>query len=198
MLIRPDVAATNTAVARKAPGPGMQGPTGYSSFSIESLIAPSQPRVQPPLFTGGLLAVQGTAVEGFIPPHIACSLAGAGLRLSPEMSIFPRPIASALPVRTTQGLLGQNYAQLVNVSSAGLLSLSPSGQLVSGCLRPWDMSASDRHLSAAGKEKTSSDSASAKTSQPQEPSGRFVLKRLVNVILSSLSTVTNTYNYVYV
>ncbi|KAK2190979.1 hypothetical protein NP493_63g01000 [Ridgeia piscesae] len=184
MLIRPDVAATSTAVARKALGPGMQGPTGYSSFSIESLIAPSQPRVQPPLFNGGLLAVQGTAVEGFIPPHIACSLAGAGLRLSPEMSIFPRPIASALPVHTTQGILGQNYAQLVNVSSAGLLSLSPSGQLVSGCLRPWDMSTSDRHLSAvgclAGKVKTSSDSASAKTSQPQEPSGMFVLKQLVN------------------
>lgn len=171
MLIRPDNAVTSTAVSRKLPGLGMQGQTGYSSFSIESLIAPSQPRTQPPLLNGGLLAGQGTAVEGFIPPHIACSLAGAGLRLSSEMSIFPRPISTALPVHST---LGQNYAQLVNVSSSGLLSLSPNGQLVSGCLRPWDMAASDRHLLAvdcrAGKEKTS-DSVNGKTSQTQETSG---------------------------
>ena len=167
-------------MSKKRLGSGMQGPTGFSTFSIESLIAPSQPRVPSPLHTGRLMGVPGTAraVEGFIPPHIACSLAGAGLRLSPEMSIFLRPVATALPDHATRTLFGQNYAQLVNVASSGLLSHhSPTGQAMpGGSLRPWDVAPTDCHH---GMDKTTDSATKGRTRQPHERSpGRSLVVRL--------------------
>ena len=153
-------------------GSGMQGPTGFSTFSIESLIAPSQPRVPSPIHNGRQMGVPGTAgaVEGFIPPHIACSLAGAGLRLSPEMSIFLRPVATALPDHATRTLFGQNYAQLVNVASSGLLSHhSPTGHSMSGALRSWDVAPTDCHQTTDAVTK-------GRTRQPHDTSpGRLLI-----------------------
>ena len=163
-------------------GSRMQGPTGYSTFSIESLIAPSKPRVPSPLHNDRLMGVPGTAgaVEGFIPPHIACSLAGAGLRLSPEMSIFLRPVATVLPDHATRTLFGQNYAQLVNVASSGLLSHhSPTGQSMSGPLRPWDVAPKDCHSSSVDCHQTTDAVTKGRTRQPHGTSpGRLLVVSL--------------------